>query len=91
MGSMTEVLNKIAKENRELEIKECRKKGYWLVRSSDHVRFFISEQVDCLALERVADKYLADNNYQYSIEYCMGLDIQGRIVWANNTFDNLFI
>jgi len=60
------------------------KRGYWLVRDSDKARFFVSENVNEYALNRVADKVLSDRiGWGYWIDYCLGLDVHGRIAWTN--------
>ena len=85
---------KQAMKNRLYEEQEsnlCRR-GYWLVRESDNQRFFISEDVSVVALERTANKALSEKTgYDYWIDYCMGLDIKRVPAWSNIDQTDRFI
>lgn len=60
------------------------RRGYYLVRQSDGARFFISQEVDTKALERVADRTLSDaKGWEYWIDFCLGLDVAGQPAWTN--------
>ena len=68
------------------------RKGYWLVRSSDEERFFISEKVSEPALERVCNKVLNNHTgYDYWIDYCLGYDVNGMEAWSNLDHTDSFI
>ena len=66
-------------------------RGYWLVRESDGERFYICENVSENYLNRVAKTVLTDNNFQYWIDYCHGLDVHGRPAWNNLDCTEQFI
>lgn len=68
------------------------RKGYWLVRSIDKERFFISEKISEHALQRVCDKVLNNRTgFDYWIDYCLGLDVNGREAWSNLDHTDNFI
>ena len=67
-------------------------RGYYLIRSSDGARFYISKDVDVVALERVADKALSDKTgYEYTIGYSHGLDVHGNHAWSQFDHTDRFI
>lgn len=84
MKSTKSILNNIKKNrDKEQEDNYCRI-GYWIVRGYDDQRFFISEKADKKALEKICDKVLTDKTgYEYWIDYCFGLDVQGIPAWSN--------
>lgn len=88
--TMQQILTKIAKQRDNQSINANTKRGYWLVKTSDKSKHYISETVDIGALERVADKALTDTDYEYTIAYCLGLDVKGAVVWSNNDHTNKF-
>lgn len=66
--------------------------GFYLVRQSDKARFFISPTVSEPALHRVCDKVLSDRHgWDYWIDKCLGLDINGNIAWINLDCTDSFI
>jgi hypothetical protein len=68
------------------------KNGYWLVRGCDQARFFVSENVNEPALNRVCNKVLSEKTgWHYWIAYCHGLDVFGNESWANADFTDCFI
>lgn len=92
MGEMGRVLKKIAKEQKQREIDNGYAQGYWLVRCSDKGRFFIDKHVNPSALEKVANKVLNDKHgYNYWIDWCLGLDVNGRVAWSNLDFSDRFL
>ena len=92
MPEMSRVLKKIAKKQRQYDIDNGHAKGYWLVRSSDKERFYIDEYINPAALERVADKVLNDRHgYDYWIDYCLGLDVNGAVAWSNLDHSDRFL
>lgn len=65
-------------------------RGYYLVKGD--ARYFISEHVNPTALEKVAGKVLSDAaGWDYWVDYCMGLDVSGRLAWANIDKTDLFL
>lgn len=74
--------------NKEME-ENCTRVGYYLVHSSG--RYFISETVSESALEKVCNKVLTDNDYQYWIDYSFGLDINRAVAWGNMDYTDRFI
>ena len=65
--------------------------GYYLVRESDSKRFFISKEVDVLALEKIASKVLSEaSGWDYWIDFSLGKDITGRAAWMNQDFTERF-
>ena len=91
METMQQVLKRIAKERDEQAIESQSKRGYWLVKTSDKSRHYISEAVDIDALERVAARVLTDTDYGYTIGYCLGFDVKGAVVWSNTDHTNKFL
>lgn len=61
------------------------KRGYYLhVKHTDKKHWFAETfQQAALQLESVCNKHLTDTQYQYSVLYSLGLDVEGRIAWAN--------
>lgn len=90
MSAMQQVLKSIAKERDEQAIESQSKRGYWLVKTSDKSKHYISETVDIDALERVANKVLTFKDHDYTIDYCLGLDVKGAVAWSNNDHTNKF-
>jgi hypothetical protein len=90
MEIMRQVLKRIAKERDEQAIESQSKRGYWLVKTSDKSKHFVSETADIDALERVADKVLTDTDYEYTMAYCLGLDVKGAVAWSNNDHTHRF-
>lgn len=63
---------------------EPMQKGYYLVRESDGVRFFIGPYASMRYLDKVCDKVLSDKHgWDYWIDFYHGLDIEGRPYWSN--------
>lgn len=75
----------VLRKQRELEQENnLSRVGYWLVRSSDKARFYISKDIDCNKLEQVCNKVLTEKTgYDYWVDYCLGLDITGRTACCN--------
>lgn len=70
----------------------CYKPGYYLIRTSDQSRYFVSDNVNEYALNKVATKVLSDKTgWDYWIDYCMGPDVFGNTAWANVDFSDNFI
>lgn len=68
------------------------RKGFYLVRSSDHQRFFISDHVDTFSLEKVAAAHLSEKTgWDYWIDKSLGMDVLGNVAWANLDFTDHFI
>lgn len=68
------------------------RRGYWLVRESDSRRFFISDHVSTRALDRVCNATLSEAmGWGYWIDYCLGLDVDGRPAWTNVDLTDHFI
>ena len=79
-------------ENKAREIAAGYRKGYWLVRSSDNQRFYISLYVSEYDLSEVARKVLSDKTgYDYWIDYSSGLDVNGITAWTNIDLTDLFL
>lgn len=68
----------------------CR--GYYLVRSSDGERFFVSKDVNNQALDDVAKRALSDvTGWNYWIDQNIGLDVHGRAAWVNLDMTDHFL
>jgi len=68
------------------------KPGFYLIRKSDNARFFISNEVDVNALDRVARSVLNPKvGFDYWIDRYMGLDVTGRQAWGNLDWTEHFI
>lgn len=86
------ILKRVHKAREQREIEQGHRQGYWLVRESDKERFYISERICSYSLEKVADKVLNDKTgWNYWIDYCMGLDVTGRVAWRNMDCSDSFI
>lgn len=77
-----------AMRNKELK-GSCKRVGYYLVHSSG--RFFISEKVSESALNSICNKVLTNRDYLYWIDYNLGLDVDGKVAWANLDYTDNFI
>jgi hypothetical protein len=83
MNEAQKILKKLRKERDRDEEHSGTRKGYWLV-LPDKARYFISVNINNTALEEVCDRYLTKSTgWEYWIDYCYGLDITGRVAWAN--------
>lgn len=68
------------------------KPGFYLVRESDARRFFVSRNVSQKALERTAGLTLSNaNGWEYWIDRCLGLDVDGNVAWLNLDCTDSFI
>lgn len=88
---MANILARIKAARHAEEVQRQVKRGYWLVRSSDKARFYISESVSATALERVANAVLSDTDFDYWIDYCYGVDVNGASAWSNLDHSDAFI
>ena len=66
-------------------------RGYWLVKESDGSRHYISGTVSESRLESVCKRVLTESDYQYWIDYCHGIDVNGSPAWANTDQTDRFI
>ena len=68
------------------------RRGYYLVRVSDNQRFFISSEVNTLALEHECNRVLSDKTgWDYWIDFSLGLDVAGNPAWVNIDQTDAFI
>lgn len=68
------------------------KPGFYLVRESDEKRFFVSRKVCNRALERTAGLALSKaQGWEYWIDRCLGLDVDGKVAWLNLDCTDSFI
>lgn len=66
--------------------------GFYLVRESDGMRFFISEDLDHRRFERVANRALnEDTGYEYWVDRCLGLDVHENVAWSNLDWTDHFL
>jgi hypothetical protein len=82
-----------AKRSKEKALEEQLKgtyRGYYLVRESDGLRFFISPYEDIEALDKVAEDVLSAGDYAYWIDYSLGIDVEGKPAWMNMDYTNKF-
>ncbi len=83
----------VLKQINALRIKEmeqsCERVGYYLVHHTG--RYFISEDRNEYALNKLCNKVLSDTDYQYWIDYSLGRDVNGAIAWINLDQTDLFI
>lgn len=92
MSEMSKILKQLARNIQQEATQNGYAVGYWLVRESDKARFFISEKISEIALEQTANKVLNDKHgYDYWIDYCFGLDVEGRAAWSNIDQTDRFI
>ncbi len=83
-----------AKRSKEKALEEQLKgtyRGYYLVRESDGLRFFISPYEDIEALDKVAEAVLSAGNFAYWIDYSLGVDLQGKPAWMNLDLTDRFL
>jgi hypothetical protein len=86
---MSKVLNTIRKQRNEEAEQNHSRIGYYLVHHTG--RYFISEKVNEPALNKLCNKVLSDTDYDYWIDYSMGLDVTGRVAWVNLDLTDKFI
>ena len=68
------------------------KPGFYLVRTSDSQRFFVSGKVSQSALENCANKALSEKTgWNYWIDKCLGIDVHGKQAWMNLDYTDNFI
>ena len=65
------------------------KTGYYLINNDEY--HYISKSVSVSALERVANRVLSDDNFDYWIDYCLGLDVKGNSAFTNLDHTDKFI
>ena len=66
--------------------------GFYLVRKSDGMRFFITEDIDHRKFERVAERALNDRvGWDYWVDRCLGLDVKGAPAWVNLDWTDAFL
>jgi hypothetical protein len=87
---MSKILTTIRKEQLAASEAAGTRRGYYLVKGD--TRHFVSENVNEISLNRVADRVLSDaKGWDYWVDYSYGKDVHGNPSWCNVDCTDKFI